>query len=86
MAKEEFTIQHETPQQQLWKYLKTDDQKILVAESLRNLKNLVQEDICYGLIAYLQHGLKRQFSDRWVQRHYNGIVNYLQAERAEGKL
>lgn len=75
-----------TPQQELWEYLKTKEQMILIAESLRSLKLQVQEDICYGLIAYLQYGMKRQFSDRWVQRHFDGLVNYLQAEQLEGRL
>ena len=75
-----------TPQQELWEYLKTKEQKVLIAENLRSLKLQVQEDICYGLIAYLQYGMKRQFSDRWVQRHFDGLVNYLQAEQLEGRL
>ena len=72
-----------TPQQELWEYLKTKEQKVLIAENLRSLKLQVQEDICYGLIAYLQYGMKRQFSDRWVQQHFDGLVNYLEKLRVE---
>ncbi len=80
------TLHPKTPQQELWAYLKSDEQQRNVASYLRNLKRQAQEDICYGLIAYLQHGLKRQFSDEWLNRHYLGLVNYLQAEIAEGRL
>ena len=70
-----------TPQQELWEYLKTKEQKVLIAENLRSLKLQVQEDICYGLIAYLQYGMRRQFSDNWVQKHFNTLVNYLEELR-----
>ncbi len=86
MAKIELTPHPKTPQQELWAYLKSDEQQRNVASALRNLKRQAQEDICYGLMAYLQHGLKRQFSDEWLNRHFLGLVNYLQAERIEGKL
>ena len=75
-----------TPQQELWEYLKTKEQMVFFAESLRSLKLQVQEDICYGLIAYLQYGMKRQFSDRWVQQHFDGLVNYLEELRVENLL
>ena len=75
-----------TPQQQLWEFLKTKEQKVFIAERLRSLKQQVQEDICYGLIAYFLYSMRRQFCDRWVQQHFNGLVNYLQNEQLEGRL
>ena len=48
-----------SPQQQVWQHLRTDDQRVVLATNLRHLKHRTQEDICYGILAYLRWGILR---------------------------
>ena len=75
-----------TPQQQVWALLQTDDQRAILAANLRHLKKLTQEDICYGIIAFLRWGIIRPFEDQWVNRHYQSLVLFLRTEKELGNL
>lgn len=75
-----------SPQQQVWQHLRTDDQRSILAESFRHLKQRTQVDICYGILAYLRWGIIRPFEDKWVKRHFDGIILYLKTERTLGNL
>ena len=79
-------MEHITPQQQVWAMLRTDDQKAIVAANLRHLKKVTQEDICYGLIAFLRWGIIRPFEDQWVNRLFQSLVLYLRTEKELGSL
>lgn len=70
-----------TPQQQVWKYLRTDDQRAILAQNFRHLKKRTQEDISYGIIAWLRWGIIRPFCDPWVNRHFQALLIYLRTER-----
>lgn len=75
-----------SPQQQVWELLQTDDQKAILAANLRHLKKQTQEDICYGIIAFLRWGIIRPFEDQWVNRHYQSLVLFLRTEKELGNL
>ncbi|MDO4959322.1 MAG: hypothetical protein Q4E68_08750 [Prevotellaceae bacterium] len=75
-----------TPQQQVWKYLRTDDQRAILAQNFRHIKRRTQEDICYGLLAFLRWGIIRPFEDKWVNKLFQALLIYLKTERSLGKL
>ena len=75
-----------TPQQQVWKHLRTDDQRSFFAKQLRHLKPRTQEDLCYGILAYIRWGVTRPYDDRFVNTIYQSLVIYIMAERHLGKL
>lgn len=79
-------MKHVTPQQQVWEMLRTDDQKAILAANLRHVKYRTQEDICYGLIAFLRWGIIRPFEDKWVNRLFQSLVLYLRTEKELGSL
>lgn len=80
------SMKHVTPQQQVWALLQTDDQRAILAANLRHLKKLTQEDICYGIIAFLRWGIIRPFEDQWVNRHFQSLVLFLRTEKELGNL
>ena len=75
-----------SPQQQVWRHLRTDEQQAVVAENLRHLKRRIQTDICYGILASLRWGIIRPFEDKWIKRHFDAIILYLKTERTLGKI
>lgn len=75
-----------TPQQQVWALLKTDDQKAIIAATLRHLKKRTQEDICYGIIAYLRWGINRPFTDRWLNIQFQSLILFLRTEKELGNM
>lgn len=79
-------MKHVTPQQQVWEMLRTDNQKAILAANLRHVKHRTQEDICYGLIAFLRWGIIRPFEDQWVNRLFQSLVLYLRTEKELGSL
>lgn len=79
-------MKHVSPQQQVWQHLRTDDQRVILAENFRHLKYRTQEDICYGILAYIRWGIVRPFEDKWVKRHFDSIILYLKTERTLGNL
>ena len=79
-------MQHVSPQQQVWKYLRTDDQRATLAENFRHLKHRTQEDLCYGIIAWLRWGIIRPYTDAWVNRTFQAIILYLRNEREIGNI
>lgn len=79
-------MEHITPQQQVWAMLRTDDQKAILAANLRHVKNRTQEEICYGLTAFLRWGIIRPYEDMWVNRLYQSLVLYLRTEKELGYL
>ena len=79
-------MKHISPQQQVWQHLRTDDQRVILAENFRHLKHRTQEDICYGILAYIHWGIVRPFEDKWIKRHFDSIILYLKTERILGNL
>lgn len=79
-------MEYVTPQQQVWALLKTDDQKAIIAANLRHLKKRTQEDICYGITAYLRWGIMRPFTDRWVNIQFQSLILFLRTEKELGSL
>ena len=79
-------MKHFSPQQQVWQHLRTDEQRVILAENFRHLKHRTQEDICYGILAYIRWGIVRPFEDKWVKRHFDSIILYLKTERSLGNL
>ena len=79
-------MKHVSPQQQVWQHLRTDDQRVILAENFRHLKHRTQEDICYGILAYLRWGILRPFEDKWLKRQFDAIILYLKTERTLGNL
>ena len=75
-----------TPQQQVWEFLRTEDQRAVVAANLRHVKYRTQYDLCIALVAYLRWGIIRPFDDTWVNRNYQALVLYLRTERELGNL
>lgn len=75
-----------TPQQQLWKFLKTDDQRQLMSDSLRHLKVKSQEDLAIALVAYLRFGAVRHFEDSWLERYFKAMLCFVKVEQAEGRM
>ncbi len=75
-----------TPQQQVWKHLRTDDQRSFFAKQLRHLKPRTQEDLCYGILASLRWGVTRPYDDSFVDSIYQSIVIYIAAQRQFGML
>lgn len=74
------------PQQQVWKHLLTDDQRAIFAQNLRHLKPRSQEDLCYGLLAYIRWGIVRPFEDPWINRIYQSLIIYIKTEKALGSM
>lgn len=79
-------MKHVTPQQQVWEMLRTDNQRAILAANLRHVKYHTQEDICYGLVAFLRWGIIRLYEDQWVNRLYQSLVLYLRTEKELGNL
>lgn len=79
-------MKYVTPQQQVWAMLQTDDQKAIIAQNLRHLKKTTQEDICYGILAFLRWGIIRPFNDVWVNRQYQALILFLSTEKELGNL
>lgn len=75
-----------TPQQQVWEILHTDDQKAILAANLRHVKKQTQEDICYGILAFVRWGIIRPFDDIWVNRLYQSLILFLRTEKELGNL
>lgn len=75
-----------SPQQQVWQHLRTDEQRAILADNFRHLKHRTQQDICYGLLAYLRWGIIRPFEDRWVKKNFDALILYLHTERKLGRL
>ena len=79
-------MKHVSPQQQVWQHLRTDGQRAILATSLRHLKRRTQENICYGILAYIRWGILRPFEDKWLKGHFDNIILYLKTERTLGNL
>lgn len=79
-------MKHVSPQQQVWQHLRTDEQRAILAENFRHMKRRTQEDICYGILAYIRWGIVRPFEDKWIKRHFDSIILYLKTERTLGNL
>lgn len=79
-------MKHISAQQQVWQHLRTDDQRDILAKNLRHLKHRTQEDICYGILAYLRWGIIRPFEDKWLKHQFDIIVLYLKTERTLGRV
>lgn len=75
-----------SPQQQVWQHLRTDEQRAVIAQNLRHLKSREQEDLCYGIIAFLRWGIERPFEDQWLNRLYQSLLLYLKTERKLGNI
>jgi len=75
-----------SPQQQVWEFLRSADQRAILAENLRHLKHRTQYDVCIALVAFLRWGIIRPFEDAWVNRHFQALILYLKTERELGNL
>lgn len=63
-----------TPQEQLWELIGSY-QRSIISMVFRRLKNRDQEDLCYGLIAYLRYGIHRPFADSFMQSLYFSLID-----------
>ena len=79
-------MKHITPQQQVWNYLRTDDQRAILAQNFRHIKRQTQEDICYGLLTFLRWNIIRRYEDKWVNNTFQALIVFLKTERSLGKL
>lgn len=75
-----------SPQQQVWEFLRTEDQRAVLAGNLRHLKHRTQYDVCIALVAFLRWGIMRPFEDAWVNRHYQSLILFLKTERELGNI
>lgn len=75
-----------SPQAQVWELLKTEEQKAYMADALRHVKKKDQEDLCYGIIAYLRWHITRPFEDAWLDAYSKSILLFLKTERELGLL
>lgn len=67
-----------SPQQQLWNETSHIEQQQLML-MLRPFKNQYQQDLCYGLVAWLRFGINRPFENPVMQMAYEkclGIVDH----------
>ena len=75
-----------SPQQQVWEHLRTDEQRTILAQNLRHLKHRTQEDICYGILAFIRWGIERHFEDPCLENYNNDILLFLKIERMLGRI
>lgn len=68
---------HVSPQEQLWE-LTTERQHHIFREVFRRLKKRDQEDLCYGMIAYLHWGFRRPFESPFMQALYMGFIELIE--------
>ena len=68
-----------SPQQQLWE-LTNESQHNIFKEVFRRLKKRDQEDLCYGMIAYIKFGFRRPFASMFMQIIFESFI-----EMVDGK-
>lgn len=63
-----------TPQQQLWSLTNPDQQKT-IRELFRRIKKRDQEDLCYGIVAYIRFGIQREYPSEFMQTMYETLID-----------
>lgn len=66
-----------TPQQQLWE-LTSPHQHHIFREVFRHVKKRDQEDLCYGMIAYIRFKIRRPFESPFMQALYGGFIELIE--------
>jgi len=75
-----------TPQQQLWKALRTDEQRAAFARHFHHIKHRTQADLCLGILAYIRWGIIRDYENPWINSYFRLIIKYLETEKEYGNL
>lgn len=74
-----------TAQEQMWAMLNTAQQEAL-RPILRCLKKMDQECLSYGVIAYLKFGIRRPFSNPFLQNTYMLMLTFCERYRSLGEV
>lgn len=70
-----------TPQQQLWE-ISNESQHRIFRQVMRRLKKRDQEDLCYGMIAYIRFGVRRPFECPFMQVLFESFIDLSQESLA----
>lgn len=76
---------YKSPQTQLWE-MTTECQHDIIRQVLRRLKKRDQQDLCYGLIAYLRFKIRRTFECRFMQVLFESFIDLFEADNSNKKI
>lgn len=66
-----------TPQQQLWE-LTNERQHYIFRQVFRRIKKRDQEDLCYGMIAYIRFKIRRPFESPFMQTLFESFIDLVE--------
>lgn len=80
MRAEGKALRRITPQQQLWA-LTNDRQQRVLRQVLRRLKKRDQEDLCYGMVAFMRFGICRPYECPFMQAIYESFIELVEGQK-----